>query len=69
MYRRPFPPSEKIGRRDDVSSPDFLLREGRLYTGYLKNAKKMKNCRKVAEKLVAKPIAKLCLADKALSFK
>ena len=29
----------------------------------------MKNCRKVAEQLVAKPIAKLCLADKALSFK
>ena len=34
-----------------------------------KNAKKMKSCRKVAEQLVAKPIAKLFLADKALSFK
>ena len=34
-----------------------------------KNAKKMKSWRKVAEQLVAKPIAKLCLADKALSFK
>ena len=31
--------------------------------------KKKKSCRKVAEQLVAKPIAKLCLADKALSFK
>ena len=29
----------------------------------------MKNCRKVAEQFVAKPIAKLYLADKALSFK
>ena len=29
----------------------------------------MKNCRKVAEQFVAKPIAKLCPADKALSFK
>ena len=29
----------------------------------------MKSCRNVAEQLVAKPIAKLCLADKALSFK
>ena len=27
---------------------------------------KMKNWRKVAEQLVAKPIAKLCLADKGL---
>ena len=38
MYRRTdVPPSlrKKIGRRDDVSSPDFFLREGgRLYTGY-----------------------------------
>ena len=29
-------PQKRIGRRDDVSSPDFFLREGgRLYTGYL----------------------------------
>ena len=28
-----------------------------------KNAKKMTSCQKVAEQLVAKPIAKLCLAD------
>ena len=35
----------------------------------LKNAKKMKNCPKVAEQLVAKPTAKLCLTEKALSFK
>ena len=35
----------------------------------LKNAKKMKNCPKVAEQLVAKPTAQLCLTEKALSFK
>ena len=34
-YRRPPSLRKKIGRRDDVSSPDFFLREGgRLYTGY-----------------------------------
>ena len=56
------------------------LRKNRLFSRFFteggtsvhrlfKKCKKMKNCRKVAEQLVAKPIAKLCLADKALSFK